>query len=149
MQVRQVMTQNPTCCTPDTRLQEVANMMVVHHCGAIPVVGNLETRHPIGIITDRDIACRSLAEGKNPLQMTAQECMSTPVVTVRPDNSIEECCRLMEQNRIRRIPVVNAKGGCEGIVAQADIARKGPDFETVDILKAISRPTEAASFVAV
>ena len=69
MQVKEVMTPDPACCVPETGLQEVAKMMVDHDCGEIPVIENKESRLPIGVITDRDIVCRTVALGTNPLDM--------------------------------------------------------------------------------
>src|SRR5438105_2563014 len=120
MQVREIMTGNPACCSPDSNLQEVARMMLENDCGEIPVVHGNDKR-PIGVITDRDITCRAVAQGKNPLQMKARDCMSTPALTVTPEMSLEECCRIMEEKQIRRMPVVDEHGCCCGIVAQADI----------------------------
>jgi signal-transduction protein with cAMP-binding, CBS, and nucleotidyltransferase domain len=101
----------------------VAEMMVEHDCGEIPVVENLGNMLPVGVITDRDITCRTVARGLNPLIMTVADCMTTTPVTVMPGMSFEECCRVLEENLIRRVPVVDASGACIGIVAQADIAR--------------------------
>src|SRR5436190_24388934 len=103
MQVKEVMTTDPACCAPDTPLPEVAKMMVDNDCGEIPV---LENKIPIGVITDRDIVCRIVANNINPLESRAADCMSKPIVTVTPDMSIEECSSLLEENRIRRVPVV-------------------------------------------
>src|SRR5438874_1702454 len=89
-----VMTQDPACCTPQSSLREVAQMMVKHDCGSIPVVENNETMKLVGIITDRDIICRTLAQGKNALELTAGDAMSQPVVSAHPESSLEECCRL-------------------------------------------------------
>jgi CBS domain-containing protein len=72
--------------------------------------------------------------------MKARDCMSTPALTVTPDMSLEECCRIMEEKQIRRIPVVDAQGCCCGIVAQADIALKAPDRQAAEVVKDISRP---------
>jgi CBS domain-containing protein len=139
MQIREIMTENPACCKPDTSLEEVAKMMLDHDCGEIPVVHGSEQR-PIGVVTDRDITCRAVALGKNPLQLKARDCMSTPVLTVTPDMSLEECCRIMEEKQLRRIPVVDQQGCCCGIVAQADIVLKAPDGQSVEVLKDVSRP---------
>src|SRR5437773_9067219 len=122
MKIKELMTKNPACCTPDTNLQRVASMMVECNCGEIPVVESQQTMKPVGVVTDRDIACRAVAKGKNPLQMTAKDCMSMPVVTVTPENTVEESLRLMKKHQIRRIPVVDQRGACCGIVAQADLA---------------------------
>ena len=82
MKVEEIMTKNPACCTADSKLQEVAQMMVTNDCGCIPVVENEESKKPIGMITDRDITIRTVAEGKNPLDLTAGDVMSDQVITV-------------------------------------------------------------------
>ena len=97
-------------------------MMVKNDCGCIPVVEDNENKKPIGMITDRDITIRTVAEGKNPLDLTAGDIMSDQVISVSADTSVEECCKKMESNQIRRIAVVDENGGCCGIVAQADVA---------------------------
>src|SRR4051812_33797898 len=106
MNVQEIMTQNPVCCSADENLQTVARMMVEHDCGCIPIVENESSKAPIGTVTDRDICCRAVAEGRNPLDLTARDVMTEDVITVTPDTSIEECCSLMEDNQIRRILVV-------------------------------------------
>lgn len=145
MQVKDVMTANPACCTSETALQEVAQMMVDHDCGEIPVVENKKTNLPIGVITDRDIVCRTVARRLNPLDLTVADCMSRPCVTVTPDMSVEECSRIMEENKIRRVPVVDADGSCCGIVALADIALYAKRSVTAEVVKEVSEPTSAAS----
>ena len=78
MHVKEVMTASPTCCLAETSLQEVAKMMVDNDCGEIPVIDSNETKKPLGVVTDRDIVCRTVAQGRNPLDLTASDCMSTP-----------------------------------------------------------------------
>lgn len=148
MQVKEIMSQNPACCTPETKLQDVARTMVENDCGSIPVVENEQTMKPVGVITDRDICCRTVAEGKNPLEMTAGDCMSSPVVTVSQEDSVDDCCQTMEQNQVRRVPVVNEQGSCCGMVAQADIARSPLGQAASDVVKQVSQPTDTASRVA-
>ncbi|MFY9610123.1 MAG: CBS domain-containing protein [Blastocatellia bacterium] len=145
MQVRDIMTKNPACCTSDTNLQEVAMLMVKHDCGQTPVVEGNESMKLVGVVTDRDIICRSLADGKNPLEMTAGDCMTSPCVTVTPETSVEECCRAMEENQVRRVPVVDRSGSCCGIVAQADIAQHASKQETAKVVIGVSQPTDLAS----
>jgi CBS domain-containing protein len=145
MQVKEVMTSDPACCIPETGLREVAQMMIDHDCGEIPVVENKETKRPIGAITDRDIVCRSVARGLNPLDLRVADCMSKPCVTVTPDMSVEECSRIMEENQIRRVPVVDASGSCCGIVALADIALHAKRTIVGEVVKEVSQPTAAAS----
>lgn len=136
--VRDIMTRSPACCTADTPLEEVARMMIMHDCGEIPVLDADGT--PIGVVTDRDICCRTVAQGRNPLELTAGEVMSTPCVTVRVDDSVRECCEVLESQMIRRVPVVDASGICCGIVSQADIARGADERETAELLREVSRP---------
>lgn len=143
MKVREIMTADPACCTSETTLQEVAQMMIDHDCGEIPIVD--DTDMPIGVITDRDIVCRTVGRGLNPLDLTAGECMTTPCVTVTPEMSVEECCRILEDNKIRRVPVVDADGCCCGIVALADIAMHAKKNATAEVVKEVSEPTAAAS----
>jgi len=143
MQVKDVMTTDPACCNSDTALQEVAQMMIDHDCGEIPVVDS--TERPIGVITDRDIVCRTIAKGLNPLDLTVADCMTTPCVTVTPELSVGQCAWLMEDKKIRRVPVVDADGCCCGIVALADIALRGKTGVTAEVVKEVSVPTAAAS----
>jgi CBS domain-containing protein len=139
MFVREIMTENPVCCTPDSSLQEVAQMMVQHDCGCIPVVENNSSKIPVGVITDRDITCRIVAEGKNPLDLTASDAMTASVVAVTPDTTLEDCCNLMEEKQIRRIAVVDDRGACCGILAQADIASNASDQKTAEVVQEVSR----------
>jgi predicted transcriptional regulator len=77
---------------------------VEHDCGEIPVVDNMQSKRPVGVVTDRDITIRTVALGKNPLDLRARDCMSSPAVTVTPETSVEDCCNLMEENQLRRFP---------------------------------------------
>lgn len=139
MNVESIMTKDPACCTPDATLQEVAQLMVDNDCGCIPVVDGKESNIPVGMITDRDITCRVVAKGQNPLDLTAQDAMTSTVVSVTPDTSLDECCRLMEESQIRRIAVVDKDGACCGIVAQADIATNAAPKETGEVVQEVSK----------
>jgi CBS domain-containing protein len=145
MNVKDMMTADPACCTPDTSLPEVARMMVGNDCGEIPVVENNSTKNPVGVVTDRDIVCRTIARNRNPLDLTAADCMSTPIVTVTPDMSLEECCKIMEDKLIRRVPVVDENGACIGIVALADVALHTGKNVAGHIVREVSEPTVGAS----
>lgn len=145
MIVKEIMTSNPACCTPDTSLPEVARMMVQRDCGEIPVIENETNRLPLGVVTDRDIVCRTIANDRNPLDLTAADCMSQPIVTVTPDMSLEECCRILEEKLIRRVPVVDDSGACIGIVAVADVALHTGKNVAGHIVREVSEPTLSAS----
>ncbi|HEY8518938.1 MAG TPA: CBS domain-containing protein [Gammaproteobacteria bacterium] len=139
MQVRDIMTENPACCSPETRLDEVARLMADNDCGEIPIVD--EQGRPAGVVTDRDIACRAVARGLDPKRTTAREVMSDPVVTASLDDTLEEVCARMEEYQIRRVPVVDERGICCGMVSQADIARVASEHHTAELVRDISRPT--------
>jgi CBS domain-containing protein len=145
MQVRDIMSESASCCSVDTPLVEVAEMMVAQDCGEIPVCD--EQRKPVGVITDRDIVCRLVAKGREPTELTAQDCMSSPVVTVTPETTIEDCVRLMEQYQLRRLPVVAEDGTCCAMIAQADLARKGPRDASMEVVSKVSEPNVFASTV--
>jgi CBS domain-containing protein len=147
MQVKDIMTSDPAVCTPESSLIEVAKMMVDYDCGEIPVVENLETRVPIGVITDRDIVTRTIGAGLDPMDLNAADCMSMPVVTVTPETSFEECQRVLEEKQIRRVPVVDKNGACCGIVALADITKYASEQDAGKVLQEVSVEIGAASNV--
>jgi CBS domain-containing protein len=147
MQVKDVMTSNPACATPETPLAQIGKMMIDYDCGEIPIVEDKESNIPVGVITDRDIVCRTIGKGINPMDLTAEDIMSKPIVTVMPDMSFEDCCALMEEKQIRRIPVVDAAGACCGIVSVADIARYSTKEAAGEIVQEVSVEIGAASNV--
>ena len=132
-----VMTPDPACCTRHTTLDQVAKMMIQQDCGEIPVLDVNDQL--VGVVTDRDIVCRVVADGKNPMAYTADTCMTHPVVTVQFDDPIEKVVSTMEQYRIRRVPVVDGEGRCAGIISQADLARAEPLPEVGELVRQVSR----------
>ncbi len=138
MTVASVMTEAPVCCTPKSSLVEVARMMVEHDCGQIPVVENMATRKLSGVVTDRDITTRIVAAGLNSSEAHVSDCMSSPCHTVTAETSLKDCCDLMEANKIRRVPVVNAENEVVGIVSLADIARNASASATAAVVKEVS-----------
>lgn len=139
MQVKKIMTKNPSCCTSDSTLQEVAHMMEMYDCGCIPVVEDHLTKRPIGTITDRDIVIRTFSANKNPLEMKASDIMTTDIVTVTPETDIDQCSKVMEEKQIRRVLVVDKDRRCVGIVAQADLAEHETNpTDTVKFLREVS-----------
>jgi CBS domain-containing protein len=143
MQVRDIMTPDPTCCSADASIEKAARQMAENDCGSIPVLD--EQLRPIGIITDRDITCRAVAEGLGP-ETSVSDIMSEKVVCVRPQDSIEECYRRMEDDQIRRILVVDDNRAICGIVAQGDLVREiENDDRNSELLRDISQPNNAPS----
>jgi CBS domain-containing protein len=145
MHVEQMMTRDVACCTAETPLSEVAQMMIDNDCGAIPVVSGMEDRRLVGIVTDRDIAIRTVAKGLNPVSIEAGAIMSSPVISVAPTTSIEETLRLMEENQVRRVPVVEDDNRLVGIVAQADVALRSSDETAGKVVEEISRPNQRSA----
>lgn len=145
MLVREVMTTYIGCCIPDTNLQYVAMMMADRNVGSIPVVENADSMRPIGIITDRDIVIRVVAKGKDPSTLRAAECMSSGALTIRSDDDMRECVRMMEKHQVRRIMVVDGEGRLCGIVSQADIAFDLPEDTTGQLVRDISGPPHGAT----
>jgi len=148
MQVKEIMTADPTCCSLQDTLQKAAQFMVECDCGEIPVVDDTATKKIVGVITDRDITCRVVAKGLNPMEMKIADVMSTPVKTVRADDALEDACYMMEQNQIRRVPVVDEEMICIGIISLADIAEKAPRADSGEVLHNVSEKTFSASNVA-
>ena len=138
MIVQSIMTENPACCTVETPLNEVAQMMLDFDCGEIPVVAAKNSRKPVGVVTDRDIATRVVARGHDPRTMVARDCMTSPCVTVTGGTSVKAVCELMELSQIRRVPVVDGNGDICGIVSLADVARNSTSTLTAGVVKEVS-----------
>lgn len=137
MEVRELMTANPTCCSADTKIGDIARQMLECDCGMIPIVD--DDGCAIGTVTDRDIVCRAVAEGKNPLDLSASDVMTRPVATVSEDASLEEAAHVLEEKQIRRVIVTDKDGRCVGIVAQADLARAGEKDTLTEVLLEVSK----------
>lgn len=142
MRAGDIMSVNPACCAPDTNLREVAQMMVANDCGCIPVIDTQDGRRVVGVITDRDIVVRTLADGKNPMELTAQDAMTRNILTVTPQTGIEDMLRQMEEWQVRRVPVVDEAGRVIGMVAQADIALQVTN-RADEMVKEVSEPRKS------
>ncbi len=137
---RDVMTPDPACCSPTTPLDQVAKMMIQNDCGEIPVIDS--ANRAVGVITDRDIVCRVVAEGKNPSAHIAESAMTTPVIAVSDGAQLDEVISTMEDHQIRRVLVVDDGGCCTGIIAQADVvlSEQSPE-KAADLVREVSRDT--------
>jgi CBS domain-containing protein len=141
MTVKDLMTADPLCCTMETSLEEVARMMVQCDCGEIPVIERHDLRKIVGVVTDRDIVCRAVATGLNPLMLSAAAVMTSPAVTIKEHDDVDEVIRLMETHQIRRVPVVDQNGEVCGIVSLADIARHDSRRQTGELVREVSTPS--------
>lgn len=135
--VSTVMTSNPATCNVNTLVRDVAQMMLEHDCGQIPVID--DQGRPLGVVTDRDIAVRVVARGGDGTA-TAGDAMTSPIKTVRTDSDLKDCVSLMEEAQVRRVPVVDESGKLAGIVALADIALAGKSRATAEVVREVSAP---------
>jgi CBS domain-containing protein len=135
--IKEVMTSNPATVEADASVIEAARIMRDEDTGIVPVT---ENGRLVGTVTDRDIAVRVLAEGKDPQSTTVREIASTDLVTVDPQQELDEALRLMARHQVRRLPVVENDGRLVGIVSQADVARESDDKRTGELVEEISKP---------
>jgi CBS domain-containing protein len=117
--------------------------MVQHDCGEIPVIDSAE--RVVGVVTDRDIVCRVVAEGKNPMGYPAESCMSDPVVTVPWNAPLRDVVATMEKHQVRRVPVVDASERCVGMISQADLAWVGREKAVAELVREVSRDSGSSS----
>ena len=133
--VREAMTSNPMTIEPGRPVADAARIMKDADTGIVPVVDGARL---VGTITDRDIAIRVVAEGKDPQATKVDEVASREIVTVDPEQNLDEALRLMAQHQVRRLPVVEEDGKLVGILAQADIARHDDPARTGEVVGEIS-----------
>jgi CBS domain-containing protein len=134
--IREVMTSNPCTIDADKPVSYAAKMMRDEDVGLAPIV---EGDRLVGTLTDRDIAVRVVAEGRDPESTTVKDVASTDVVTIDPGQELNEALRLMTQHQVRRLPVVEEDGRVVGVVAQADVARLADDRQTGEVVERISQ----------
>jgi CBS domain-containing protein len=139
LRCREIMTKDVTTASPQTLLREIADRMEDENVGSIPIV---ENGRLVGIVTDRDIVCRAVAEGRDSRAVTASEVMSEDLVTCAPDDTVIEAIRKMGEHQIRRLPVCDTNGRLRGIIAIADVALEAErDRDLANALEQISQPT--------
>ena len=134
--IRDLMTKNPCSIDADKPVAYAAKMMRDEDVGLAPIV---EGQKLIGTLTDRDIAIRVVAEGKDPDSTKVTEIASTKLVTVEPQQDLDEALRLMGKHQVRRLPVVEEGGRLVGVVTQADVARNADDARTGELVEEISK----------
>jgi CBS domain-containing protein len=134
--IRDVMTSNPCTIDAEKPVAYAAKMLRDEDVGLAPIV---EDDKLIGMLTDRDIAIRVVAEGRDPGQVKVRDVASKQVVTIDPQQDLDEALRIMAKHQVRRLPVVEEDGRLVGVVAQADIAREGDDRKTGKLVEEISK----------
>jgi CBS domain-containing protein len=133
--IKEVMTRDVRACEPNATVAEAAKVMAQEDVGPVPIV---EDGRLVGIVTDRDIVVRVVAEGRDPNATAVREIASTELVTVSPDDDLDDALNRLAERQVRRLPVVEGDR-LVGIVAQADIARLGEDKKTGEVVEEISR----------
>lgn len=134
MKIREIMTADVASAAPETTLEEIATMMRDADTGAIPVV---EDEALIGIVTDRDIVVRCVAEGRDPVETTAEDVISDNPITIEPDADIDQAAEIMAEHKIRRLPVCE-DGRLVGMLSLGDIA-VNQNLEAGDTLESVSQ----------
>ena len=134
--IRDVMTGSPRTIDSAGSAVDAARLMRDEDVGLIPIV---ESDRVVGTVTDRDIAVRVVAEGKSPETTHVADIASRELVTIDPDQDVDEAMRLMSKHQVRRLPVVEEDGKLVGIVAQADIAKHVAAAQTGEVVEKISK----------
>ena len=135
--ISEAMTAKPCAIDSDKSVAYAAQMMRDEDVGYAPIV---EGERLVGAVTDRDIAVKVVAEGKDPEQTSVREIASTELVTVNPKQELDEALRLMASHQVRRLPVIEEDGRLVGVLAQADVAREAKDTQTGELVEEISKP---------
>ena len=136
----EVMTKSPVCCLPSDMVEDAAKLMKGGNIGSIPVIENDQTRRLVGIVTDRDLAMKIVAEGQDARSTRVEAVMTRKVVTCGADEDLQKALDAMSEHQLRRIPVVDAENKVIGIIAQADVATRLDQSEkTAEEVKGISQ----------
>lgn len=144
MRVQEIMTRDPSCVTSDATVREAAQLMRRENVGIVPVVqGSGSDRKLLGVVTDRDIAIRCIADGRDGDCRVREVMSGERLATCSPNDELDDVMETMGREQVRRIPIVDERGSLVGIVSQADIARKAKDEHKVeDTVERISRPSD-------
>ena len=140
MKIQDVMTPDPSCVTPETTARDAARIMKEEDVGIVPVIEGEGSRRLLGVITDRDIAIRIVAEGRDGDTPVVEVMSSGNIATCTPDADVDAAMDTMSSEQVRRIPIVDERGSLVGIVAQADIVRKSDDKKAEHTVERISEP---------
>ena len=136
----EVMTKNPLCCLPEDLVTKAAGLMKSENIGSIPVVEDEQTRKLVGIVTDRDLTLKIVAEGLDAKSTKVEAVMTRKVVTCRAEDDLQKALDAMSEHQLRRIPVVDGDHKIVGIIAQADVAtRVDQPQKTAEMVKEISQ----------
>ena len=136
----EVMTKDPVCCLPHDNVANAAQLMKSENIGSIPVIDNEQSRKLVGIVTDRDLALKIVAEALDAKFTTVETVMTHKVVTCHADDDLQKALDAMAEHQLRRVPVVDDNHRIVGIIAQADVATRVDEPErTSEVVKEISQ----------
>jgi CBS domain-containing protein len=139
MLCREIMTPNPECVLASDPVMKAAQLMKSEDVGPIPIVDDQDGKRLTGIITDRDLAIKVVAEARDPRTTSVKEVMTDDLVTCKENEDVRHALKLMQENQVRRIPVVDGSDRLLGIISQADVAtRLGNDRATGQVVEDIS-----------
>lgn len=141
MLVKEAMSKEVAFCLPSDTVRAAAKTMKLWGVGALPVVSDAESRKLLGIVTDRDLCCGVIAESKVAETTKIADVMTSNPVTCAPDNTLDDCEKLMQAHQVRRLPVVDSHERCVGMIAQADVALHAPPSKVAKTLAEISKAT--------
>ena len=141
MKIHDIMTKDPSCVTPEASVREAAQVMKKEDVGIVPVIEGQSGRRLVGVVTDRDIAIRCIADGKDGT-CRVRDVMSTDgLATCRESDDVDNLMSAMRTEKVRRIPIVDERGSLVGIVSQADVLRKTSDTNRAgETVERISEP---------
>lgn len=139
----EIMTPDPICCLPTDSVKKVAEIMLSENLGPIPVIDNDQSRKVIGILTDRDLVLKIIAEGRDPEKTNVETVMTRKVISSRADNDVQKAIDLMSKHQLRRVIVVDKVNQILGIISQADVAtRANEPQKTAKMVKDVSQDSE-------
>ena len=138
MKAQEIMSKNPRSVTPETAIVDAAKLMKSEDVGVLPVVESASSKRLLGVVTDRDIAIRVVAEGKT--SASVRDAMTAGVKSCKPGDSVKDVMALMGREQVRRVPIVDEGGELVGIVSQADIVLEGDDKRAEETIEQISQP---------
>jgi CBS domain-containing protein len=142
MTCKELMTAQPVACLPTDNVVSAAMLMKAHDIGSVPIISSHSERKLLGIVTDRDLTLRVVAEQRDYYKTTVEEVMSADLVTCRDDDDHAQVLKAMKKKQIRRVPVLDRQDRLVGIIAQADVAQSADQGKVADVVGAISERTE-------
>lgn len=148
VKARHVMTSNPICCLPTDTAQHVAAILRDNDIGSLPVVKDHTSRKLIGMITDRDLCCAVVAASLEAKALLVRRILTTNPVKCHVEDDLEKCIEAMERYQVRRLPVVDDRGHCVGIISQADLALRANPPAISRVVTSVSKIKARHSSVA-